>query len=232
MFMPRMNVIFRILFLLLSFTLPCVYGVFSYGQDQSPTEKPVSSTEHGSVQARSAERGAMQQSPGAKGWMLSDSAMASLLGAFISGLAYVLNRSIAYRTATIEAQKLLVEINKQYISCPKLLLIEENYNTSTITDEDFRAKLKAMVYLKLNVFEVIFATLPYGRVRNTWKAYFNESLDKCSLLGDELEAHGKIYHRDLIRAYNKWKGEKPEKTKTDVTTSPPRHHRRRKRNPR
>ena len=161
----------------------------------------------------------LQAAPARTGWILSDSAWASLIGAFIAALAYILNRSTAYRTATIEAQKLLVEINKQYIADPKLLIIEERYDGSRIADENFAAKLKTMAYLKLNVFEVIFAALPYGRVRNTWKAYFKESLDKCSILGDELEEHGRIYHRGLMRAYRKWKKESGGNTKRAVTTN-------------
>jgi hypothetical protein len=72
-------------------------------------------------------------------------------------------------------------------------------------DVDFNAKLRAMAYLKLNVFEVIFATLPWGQSRNTWKAYFEQSLEKSDLLAKELEKNRKIYHRKLIRAYDKWK---------------------------
>jgi hypothetical protein len=209
-----MKAAIRILFLLIWFGPACACGAVTYGQDQFESDqKQAASSQRGSASVQSGERDTAQAAAARTGWILSDSAWASLIGAFIAALAYILNRSTAYRTATIEAQKLLVEINKQYIADPNLLIIEENYDAARITDENFAAKLKAMAYLKLNVFEVIFAALPYGRVRSTWKAYFKESLEKCSILADELDAHGRIYHRGLMRAYRKWKKKNSENTK-------------------
>ena len=85
-------------------------------------------------------------------------------------------------------------------------------------DLDLNAKLRAMAYLKLNVFEIIFATLPWGQARNTWKAYFEQSLNKSRLLAEELEKNREIYHRKLIRAYDKW-----EKKRTAAVNPPPKH---------
>jgi hypothetical protein len=86
-----------------------------------------------------------------------------------------------------------------------LLIIEDEYNAPVKMDAHLNAKLRAMAYLKLNVFEIIFATLPWGQSRRTWKTYFEESLKASSLLGKELEKHRAIYHRALIRAYDDWK---------------------------
>ena len=91
-------------------------------------------------------------------------AWVSLFGALLSGvfaaLAYKLSRTTAFRTATIESQRMLLDINKAYLADPKLLAIEGEYDASTVTDPEFPAKLKAMAYMKLNVFEVVYASFP------------------------------------------------------------------------
>ncbi len=96
------------------------------------------------------------------------------ISAAVAILAYDLNREVAIRTATIEAQKMLLELNKQYVAKPELLYIEGEYIGSVdLKNVAFLAQLKAMVYLKLNVFEVIFATLPRGSEREAWIRYFS-----------------------------------------------------------
>jgi hypothetical protein len=130
------------------------------------------------------------------------------LSAIVASLGYMLNRQVAFRSATIEAQKMLLEINKKYVENPKLLHIEgEPLDPSA--DAAFMAQLRAMVYLKLNVFEVIFAVLPGGAERDTWVNYFRASLDKSRLLTDELERNRAIYHPALMRAYDLWKKQVP-----------------------
>jgi hypothetical protein len=204
--LATMKAIRRVVFFLVTFNLFCGYASVIHAQEQSLSgEKQASSAEQPSPQAGSETRSATPQAGKKENDGLSVSFWAALLGALIPLLAYKLNRSVAYRTVTIEAQKLLVEINKQYISDPTLLIIEGEYNGHVKMDVDFNAKLRAMAYLKLNVFEVIFATLPWGQSRNTWKAYFEQSLEKSDLLAKELEKNRKIYHRKLIRAYDKWK---------------------------
>lgn len=127
------------------------------------------------------------------------------VSAVIASLGYMLNRQVAIRSATIEAQKMLLEINKQYVANPALLHIEGEYAGSVVlTDAEFNAKLRAMAYLKLNVFEVIFAVLPAGAERETWVKYFASSLRKSDLLADELEKNRDIYHTALIDAYDVW----------------------------
>jgi hypothetical protein len=124
----------------------------------------------------------------------------------VAVLAYVLNREVAFRSATIEAQKMLLEINKQYVANPKLLLLEgEHVGSVDPTDADFNAQLKAMAYLKLNVFELIFAVLPGGAERETWVKYFRSSLSKSGVLADELGKYRHIYHPALIDAYDVWR---------------------------
>jgi hypothetical protein len=128
------------------------------------------------------------------------------VSAVVAILGYLLNREAAIRSATIEAQKMLLEINKQYLISPKLLYIEGEYAGAVdLTDTTFNAQLRAMAYLKLNVFEVIFAVLPAGSERETWLKYFESSLSKSVLLADELERNHDIYHTALIDAYDGWK---------------------------
>jgi hypothetical protein len=137
-------------------------------------------------------------------WMTGLSA--ATVSAVVAGLAYALNRQLAFRSATIEAQKMLLEINKQYVAHPTLLHLEDEYEGSVDpTDTDFHARLKAMAYLKLNVFEVIFAVLPKGKEKDTWVNYFQSSLTRCGVLDGELRKYRHIYHPALIKAYDDWK---------------------------
>ena len=74
-----------------------------------------------------------------------------------------LNRQIADRTVTIEAQKLLVEINKQYIAHPPLFAIYDDYQGREgllATDPTLTEKIKALGYLKLNIFELVYSVMP------------------------------------------------------------------------
>ena len=114
-----MKAIRRILFFLVTFNLFCAYATVTDAQEQTGAgEKQASSAEQPSPQAGSGTRSATQQAAKKENDGLSVSFWAALLGALIPVLAYKLNRSVAHRTVTIEAQKLLVEINKQYLSDP------------------------------------------------------------------------------------------------------------------
>jgi hypothetical protein len=127
------------------------------------------------------------------------------VSAVITSLTFMFNRQVAFRSATIEAQKMLLEINKQYMANPKLLCLEgENVAVVDQTDTTFNAQLKAMAYLKLNVFELIFAVLPGGPERETWVRYFDRSLTNSPFLADELVKNQEVYHAALMKAYNIW----------------------------
>jgi len=138
------------------------------------------------------------------------------LAAVVGGLGLRLNRVVAFRSATIEAQKMLLEINKQYVAHPELLYLEGEHVGPVPTDDTFKARLKAMTYLKLNVFELIFAVLPGGRERETWVRYFEWSLCKSTVLTDELVKNRDVYHEALMYAYDEWKT-KPTKSKASAT---------------
>jgi hypothetical protein len=137
-------------------------------------------------------------------------AVVSLLGAATSALyarkSALQNRQIADRTVTVEAQKLLLEINKQYISDPNLFAIYDDHpgrDQLLKNDPKFLEKIKAMGYLKLNVFEVIFEVLPNLNAYPAWAAYFEDSIRRCSVLRDELSGSPHIYNSNLIAEYRR-----------------------------
>jgi hypothetical protein len=134
---------------------------------------------------------------------------------YLFGKNYELNRAIAERTVTIEAQKLLLEINKQFVSCPDLFAIYDDYpgrHDLLVSEPKLLPKLRAIAYMHLNVFEIVFAVLPRGTSRKTWVKYFEDSLNRCSLLHDELNVNPEIYHADLIAAYISWRNSHPAGT--------------------
>ncbi len=138
-----------------------------------------------------------------------------------------LSKEIADRTVNIEAQKFLLEVNKQYVCDPRLFAIYDKYpNRDELfkREPDLLEKVRAFGYLKLNVFEIVYSVLPEG---GAWQAYFEDSLEKCSLLRQELTDQEKIYDKNLLAAYKRWKM-KTEKaaavsaiSTTAVQTGPP-----------
>jgi hypothetical protein len=128
--------------------------------------------------------------------------------AIVGMFAYKLNKTIAERTVTIEAQKLLLEINKQLVSEPALFAIYDAHpgrQDLLARDPRLPKKLEAIGYMHLNVFEIVFAVLPHGKSYKTWIEYFNDSLNRCSILQKNLDANLNIYHDDLKAAYKSWR---------------------------
>lgn len=145
-------------------------------------------------------------------------AVVSLSGA-IGSLVYFLrnaklSKQIADRTVTVESQKLLVEINKQYLSNPDLFAIYKDYpgrDKLLSKDDKLPEKVKALGYLKLNVFEIVFAVLPTkGSSYKAWEAYFEDSLNRCPVLAEELSAQRGIYGSHLLAAYDRWFEKQPK----------------------
>jgi hypothetical protein len=140
-------------------------------------------------------------------------ALASIAGAGLTFYYYQknleLSKEIASRTVTLEAQQMLLEINKQYLADPALFAVYDDWEGR---DEllkkggaDLPTKLKALAYLKLNVFEVVFAVMPPNSPPySAWMAYFEDTLSRCSVVRDELSANSRIYHPNLIEAYSLW----------------------------
>jgi len=63
-------------------------------------------------------------------------------------------------------------------------------------------KVKALGFMKLNVFEIVYAVLPQG---GAWKAFSEDSLLNCPAMRDELDNHHAIYDDNLVEAYRVWK---------------------------
>jgi hypothetical protein len=130
-----------------------------------------------------------------------------------------LSREIAERTVTFEAQKLLLEINKQFIADPSLFAIYDDNPANEQALKKYsklKAKVEALAYMKLNVFEIVFAKLPNDSTAGPWKAYFLDSLDRCSVLRDELKTSKAIYHPRLVHEYKEWDKHKEERDRRAV----------------
>jgi hypothetical protein len=118
-----------------------------------------------------------------------------------------LSKGIANRTVTFEAQKLLVEINKQFIADPSLFAIYDDIQENKKALDSSRRlkdKVRALGYMKLNVFEIVFSVVPDVSEDGPWKAYFLDSLDRCSVLADEIKTFKAIYHCRLVEEYEEW----------------------------
>jgi hypothetical protein len=69
-------------------------------------------------------------------------------------------------------------------------------------DPRLAEKVKALGFMKLNVFEIVYAVLPQG---GAWKAFSEDSLLNCPAMRDELDNHHAIYDDNLVQAYRVWK---------------------------
>jgi hypothetical protein len=117
------------------------------------------------------------------------SAIVSIVAAGLSFYFFRLSKQIANRTVTVQAQRLLLEINKQYLSDPALFAIYDDWprRDELLQDPRLADNLKALGYLKLNVFEIAFAALPLGDdAYDRWIAYFDDSLKRCTVMRNEL----------------------------------------------
>jgi hypothetical protein len=165
------------------------------------------------AQSNTASVNQRNDSPGAARWPWQGvSEVVSIVAAGLSLYFFVgnvkLTRKIADRTVTVTAQQFLLEINKQYLSDPALFAIYDDWpgrDKLFLEDPNFVNRLKAMGYLKLNVFEIVFAALSPGSDEyDAWVAYFDDSLNRCSVLRDELANQPKIYGRKLLAAFRRW----------------------------
>jgi hypothetical protein len=65
------------------------------------------------------------------------------------------------------------------------------------------ARVEALGYMHLNVFEIVFAKLDAQDPE--WTTYFEDSIARCSVLRDELDRYINIYNPKLTEAYKEWK---------------------------
>ena len=80
-------------------------------------------------------------------------------------------------------------------------------------DAELHDKVRALGYMNLNVFEIIFAELPDITLDAAWNAYFLDALDRCSVLPEELTSERAIYHPKLLAAFDKWAADLDGKAK-------------------
>jgi len=161
-------------------------------------------------------------------WITSAALVASA-GTAIAVIYYYqtlgLSQRIADRTVTVEAQKLLLEINKTLVADPRLfsiykegdelLILIEKYaageksklSIGGSANSDLPGKLIAFGCMLINVFEIVFAQLPQGPEYVAWQGYFEDSLNRCPAICDllELSEADKIYHQNLMAAFRLWK---------------------------
>lgn len=165
---------------------------------------------------------------------ISSAALVALAGMAFTVIYYYLNlelsKGIADRTVILEAQKLLLEINKALLTDPRLFSIYKegdelhvliakyaagNNSESPnggLTISDLPGKLVAFGCMLINVFEIVFAQLPKGLEHNSWQEYFEDSLNRCPVVCDllELSEADKIYHPNLMDAFRLWKQKKSQ----------------------
>lgn len=168
---------------------------------------------------------------------VSSAALVALVGTAIAVIYYYrtlkLSERIADRAVTVEAQKLLLEFNKALVADPRLFSIYKEgdelhtliakYKTGEKSavgadTSDLPGKLVALGSMLINVFEIVFAQMPEGPEHLTWKAYFEDSLNRCPFICDllELKEADKIYHPNLMAAFRLWRKTNPRAPNTSA----------------
>ena len=90
------------------------------------------------------------------------SMLAAAVSAWFFVLSFWLSKRMASRSQHLEAQKLLLEVNRQLIADPRLWALYDDHpvRKDPSFEEDsplLTAKLEAFAFLKLNMFEIILA---------------------------------------------------------------------------
>lgn len=156
------------------------------------------------------------------------SVLVAVFGLLVAGYYYHrnfrLSRTIADRAVKMEAQKLLLEINKALLADPSLFAIYKTRpaarKLSAASPELFEEKIKAFGFMMLNVFEIVLAQLPPGPERDVWTRFFRNSLDLCPVLGDLLTQSEPIYGEPLRGIYLDWRANTSGTDKSIPPTPP------------
>jgi hypothetical protein len=144
----------------------------------------------------------------------------SIVGAALSIVFFLLSFRLSVRMASrslnLEAQKMLLELNRQLISDPWLWSIYDEHPVRTEVDFGskctgsglFDAKLQAFAYLCLITFEVILAEAPKPARRrrnesNIWVDFFHDSIARSSAIRRILESPdaARMWSPTLIACY-------------------------------
>src|ERR1035437_10696549 len=123
------------------------------------------------------------------------SAAVSAVAVLLSFLFYWRNRTLTQalsdRSVRMEAQKLLLEFNKQLIADPNMWWIFDNEQDSAekVTERSCQLKLRALGNLVLNMFDLTLSEIPKGPERTAWLNYFKDSVTRSTILRQILEEH-------------------------------------------
>jgi hypothetical protein len=121
------------------------------------------------------------------------------VSAISAGLSYffyrrtsTLNRTLSDRSVRMEAQKMLLEFNKQLIADSALWAIfdadQEGFEIK-LKEKEFQLKLRAVGNLVLNMFDLTLSQIPAGPERDAWLNYFKDVVARSTILVQILKDH-------------------------------------------
>jgi hypothetical protein len=132
-------------------------------------------------------------------------------------LSFKLSRRMADRSLNLEAHKMLLDVDRELITDPKLWAFFDDHPMSTalnLKDDSlqFRSKLEAFAYLMLNMFEIVLVEAPdpvssgTRNPTNIWCDFFYDCLTRSSILRSILERpnSARIYNTALLAHYQRW----------------------------
>ena len=143
-------------------------------------------------------------------WQPWASPAVSAIAAALSCYFFWRNRTLSDRSVKIEAQKLLLEFNRQLIADPKLWAIydaEGEAFKDQLTDKEFQLKLRAIGNLVINMFDLKLSQLPKGPERDAWHGYFKDTITRSQILRKILTDHeGRdVYTPELLESWKEIK---------------------------
>ena len=122
------------------------------------------------------------------------------------------------RSLNLEAQKMLLEVDRQLIADPLLWAIYDDHPVRTAPSFDdkshiFRAKLEGLGYLMLNMFEVVLFELSEKRTRENregtrvWNQFFHHTVEHSSVVRSILDRpdSAQLFHSTMVSRYRDWK---------------------------
>ena len=143
------------------------------------------------------------------------SAAIAAISAALSYLFYwknsTLNQNLSDRSVRMEAQKMLLEFNKQLIADPALWAIydtERDGFESRLKEKEFQLKLRAMGNLLINMFDLTLSQVPAGPERTAWLSYFRNVVSRSTTLEMILKEHDEldVYSPEFLAEWKALKG--------------------------
>jgi hypothetical protein len=158
--------------------------------------------------------------------------LVSLIAAALSILFFVFSFRLSKRTSdrslNLEAQKMLLELNRQLIADPQLWSIYDDHPIRAAPEFDassqqFQGKLEAFAYLYLNMFEIVLFEARESSKRgerdppSLWLKFFHFTVARSSIVRTILEGpdSNQLYNPVLLAHYEQWKKNTEGATKAD-----------------